>query len=356
MSMPPSGHPAPGISASSTPTTPAPTVAPRNQQPDAPVGVQPPSMQTLSTKRHDELLHTLQDVDTLPAEALMKSDLPEQADRLLTEINASREMLATTKRTRRFQLFDKGDDVNRLLAKLEIESRRGNIPAPYPIDKDPLGLEAWAAQHSADQVAAIAKEFPVVRNALCVYLDASGTNHLARTFHAGKNIDFELDLRAKKTWRIFPAFDAIHAGPAANFIVLMKALLFLVNRDAAIPRVNQCLEDFIEVRREDEIVSLIQHCKAFSWPDTIAFVPESKAFFEARTHDHPVENTLFELIAPIVATHPTKSNLISLMADMNPSGLMWALKPSSFKPTDAMIANAQTAEGREALRRLKTQD
>jgi hypothetical protein len=69
-----------------------------------------------------------------------------------------------------------------------------------------------------------------------------------------------------------------------------------------------------------------------------------------------VENTLFELIAPIVATHPTKSNLIALMADMNPSGLMWALKPVSFKPTDAMIANAQTAEGREALRRLKTQD
>ncbi len=166
MSMPPSGHPAPGILVPSTPATPSPNVAPRNPQPDAPVGVQPPSMQTLSTKRHDELLHILHDVDALPAEALMKSDLPEQADRLLTEINASREMLATTKRTRRFKLFDKGDDVNRLLAKLEIESRRGNLPAPYPIDKDPLGLEAWAAEHSADEVAVIAKEFPTVRNAL----------------------------------------------------------------------------------------------------------------------------------------------------------------------------------------------
>jgi hypothetical protein len=353
MSMPPCGHPAPGIL---VPTTPDSTGTPSKPQPDASNRAQLPTMQTLSARRHDELLQILQDVDALPAEALMKSDLPEQADRLLTEINISRVTQAIAKPTRRFQLFHKSDDVNRLLVKLEIESRRANIPTPYPIDKDPLGLEAWAAQRSADEVAVIAKEFPAVRNALCVYLDDSGTNHLARTFHAGANIDFELDLRAKKTWRIFPAYDAIHAGPAANFIVLMKALLFLVNRDASIPRVNQCLEDFIAVRREDEIVSLIQHCKEFSWPDTIAFVPESKTFFEAITHDHPVEHILFELIAPIVAAHPTKSNLLSLMADMNPSRLTWALKPLNFKPTDAMIANAQTAEGREALRRLKTQD
>lgn len=310
-------------------------------------------MQSRSGDRHARLLGILKEIDALAPEPLMQSDLPEQADRLLAEINAARDAPQSTTRTRRFQLLHNDNSVNRLLVKLEIASRRGNVPVPYPIDKDPLGLEAWAVLHSADEVTAIAKEFPAVRNALCVYLDASGTNHLARTFHAGKNIDFELDLRAKKTWRLFPAYDAIHEGPAANFIVLMKVLLFMINWNDSIPRVNECLEDFIEVRREDEIASLIQHCKEFSWPDTVAIVPESKDFFAASTREHPVEHILFDLIAPIVAIHPTKSTLLSLMADMNPSRLTRALKPLSFQPTDAMIANAQTAEGRDALRQMK---
>lgn len=313
-------------------------------------------MQSQDGERHTRLLGILKEIDALAPEALIQSDLPEQADRLLAEINASKNASAPTTSTRRFQLHHKDDSVKRLLVKLEIASRRGNIPAPYPIDKDPLGLEAWVARHSADEVAAIAREFPEVRNALCVYLDASGTNHLARSFHAGKNIDFQIDLRAKKTWTLFPAYDAIHEGPAANFILLMKSLLFLLNRDDAIPRVSECLEDFIAVRREDEIAGLIQHCKEFSWPDTIAIVPESKDFYEASTRNHPVEHILFELIAPIVAAHPTKSTLLSLMADMDPARLAWALKPLSFKPTEAMIASAKTTEGKEALRRLKNTD
>lgn len=353
MSVPTSGRRTP---VASSPDKPEATVTPHPAQTQVQNGVRMPSMQTHVEDRHARLLGILKDVDALAPEALMQSDLPEQADRLLAEINAAKKTPAPTTRPRRFQLLHKDDSVRCLLAKLEIAAQRGNIPAPYPIDKDPLGLETWAAQHSADEVASIAKEFPAVRNALCVYLDASGTNHLARTFHAGKNIDFDIDLRAKKTWRLFPAYDAIHEGPAANFILLMKTLLFLLNRDDAIPRVSECLEEYIDVRTEDEIASLIRYCKEFSWPDTIPIVPESKDFFETSTRTDPVEHILFELIAPIVATHPTKSTLLSLMADMNPSRLSWALKPLNFKPTDAMIANAKTAEGRDALRRMKNPD
>ncbi len=348
MSVPPAGSPVSGIS---KPPTPDPTEAPGKPQPSAHAGTPTPSMQTLSARRHDELLQILQEVDALPPETLVDSDLPEQANRLLAEINASRK--APTTRTKRFQKLDKDDAVNRLLAKLEIASRRGDIPSPYPIDKDPLRLEAWAAQHNSDEVTAIAREFPELRNALCVYLDSSGTNHLARTFHAGKNVDFEIDLRARKTWRLFPAYDAIHNGPAANFIMLMKIVLFLTNHDRAVPLVAPSLEEFIDIRAEDDVASLIQHCKEFSWPDTVAIVPESKDFYAESTHDKPVEHTLFDLIAPMIATHPTKSALLPLMADMNPSRLTWALQPLNFKPTNTMIASAQTPEGRESLRQLK---
>ncbi len=350
MSVPPPGSPVSGT-ADTTPSNP--NGAPRNPQPDPPSGTQPPTMQTLSAKRHDELLQILKEADALPPEALMQSDLPEQADRLLAEINASRPAPGTTARTKRFQLFDKHDSVNRLLAKLEVASRCGNIPTPYPIDHDPLALEAWTALHDADDVAAVAKAFPQLRSALCVYLDDSGTNHLARTFHAGKNIDFDIDLRAKKVWRLFPAYDAIHNGPAANFIVMVKIMLFLTNHAHSIPLIAPSLKEFIDIRTEDEIASLIQHCQAFSWPDTVAIVPESKEHYVAVTRDNPIEEILFDLIAPIIAIHPKKSTLLSLMADVNPSSLTRALSPLNFIPTDTMIANAKTSEARDALRRLK---
>lgn len=349
MSVPSPGNPIPGMS---SPTT---TAAPKGTDKrlsDTPTETNPPSLQTLSAKRHDALLQILQEADALPPEALMQSDLPEQADRLLAEINAGRNTPAATKLSRRFQWFDKADAVNRLLAKLENAERRGDIPTPYPIDKDPLGLEAWAAQHNSEDLAAVAKECPQLRGALCVYLDNSGINHLARTFHAGKNIDFELDLRSRKTWRLFPAYDAVHHGPPANFIVLMKCALFLSKPEESVPQVERSLEEFIDIRPENEVASLIQYCKAWSWPDTVAMVPESKAFYAELTQHNPVEHMLFDLIAPIVATHPTKSGLLSMMADVNPSRLAWAMKPLNFKPTDAMIANAQTPEGREVLRQM----
>lgn len=320
---------------------------------DTPARSAMPSMQSHRSDRHAALLELLGEISALTPEALVQSDLPERANRLLDEINASNEAPAKTAGTRRFQLFQKNDDVNLLLAKLENAFRRGNIPSPYPIDEDPLGLEAWAAQQSSENVAAIAREFPRLRSALSVYLDASGANHLARTFHAGSNLDFELDLRAIKTWRLLPAHDAVHRGPAANFIVLMKAMLFVFDRADSIPQVEENLVDFIAVRSKDEIASLIRHCKDFAWPDTIAIDPDSRDFYVSLTRDNPVEDILFELIAPIVATHPTKSTLLSLMADVNPSRLQRALQPLNYKPTDAMIENARTPEGRDALRRMK---
>lgn len=334
----------------------APPLPSTSARPPADSGMFPPSMQARSANRHDELLRILQEIDALPAEALMTSDLPEQADRLLTEINATRKPPAATTSTMRFQLIDRADTVNRCLLQLETASRRGNIPTPYPIDEDPLWLQAWAGKLRPNEVAKLANKFPQVRNALCVYIDASGRNHLARTFHAGTNLDFELDLRSRKTWRLMPAYDAIHRGPTANFIVLMKIILFWTSKDDSIPAVKEALEDFIGVRRQEDIASLIQHCKEHSWPETIAINPDSKDFFATQTHAAPVEHILFDLIVPIIAGHPTHSALLSLMADMDPERLIWALRPLNFKPTDTLIDSARTQEGRAALRRMKTAD
>lgn len=312
-----------------------------------------PSMHALAVNRHDELLGLLHDIDALSADELTTSDLPEQADRLLAEINATRKTPSAAAPTRRFQLIDRMDNAGRFHLQLEKACRRGDIPLPYPIDRDPLWLRAWVAKLSADDVAAVAKAFPQLRGALCVYLDASGINHLARCFHAGVSLDFEIDLREKKTWRLMPAHDAIHRGPPANFILLMKVALFSLPKDEAIPLAADALERFIAVRQSEEIANLIRHCKEFSWPDSIAIVPESKEFFVEVTRSNPVEHILCELIAPILAADPTYSPLLSLMADMNPSGLTWALRPMNFVPPEAMIDNAKTPEGREVLKRLR---
>ena len=326
-------------------------------QPDRVAGsVSPPSMQTIATNRHAELLETLRKIDALSPAELSKSDLPEVADRLLTEINEARKSTVELKRTRRFKLFNKDDSVNRLIAKLEIASRREKIPVPYPIDKDPLGLEVWAAQEGPNNVAAIAKEFPQLRNALCVYLDDTGTNHLARVFHEGSAIDFELDLRSAKSWRLMPVYDAIHSGPAANFIVLIKCVLFLSDWKTAAQHVEQAVEEFISVRSEDEVRSLILHCKDFAWPNTVPIVADSRNAYVTATLDNPVEHFLFDLIAPLIAASKSKSTLIALMADVNPSRLAWALKQTHFKPTESLVAQAQSAEGRNALRELNKSD
>jgi hypothetical protein len=310
-------------------------------------------MHTLASDRHAELLEILKQIDALYPAELIKSDLPESADRLLTEINAARTSTTRITQSRRFQLLSKDDSVGRLLAKLEIASRRGNIPSPYPIDKDPLGLEAWVAQESPDDVTAIAKEFPQLRGALSVYLDATGTNRLARGFHSGCAIDFEIDLRSAKSWRLLPAYDAIHSGPAANFIVLMKCALFHFDRKMMIPQLEQSLEEFISARSEADVRSLILHCKDFAWPDTVPIVADSRIAYVAATRDNPVEDILFDLIAPLIVASKSKAGLIALMADVNPSRLAWAIKQTDFKPTESLIALAQSSAGRHALRTLK---
>jgi len=334
-----------------TPTTPAESSLATPS--DAPTSTSAPSMHTVYSNRYAELLQILKDLDALPPEALVKSDLPERADRLLKEIHAERKEPVKTARTRRFQLLDKDDSVNRMLVTLEIASTRGNLPTPYPIGRDPLGLEKWVANESSKNVAAIASEFPQLRSALCVYRDATGTNHLARLFHAGSNIDFEIDLRSAKTWQLIPGHDAIHRGPAANFIVLAKSALFHFDNSCMLPIIKGALEEFVAVRGKEDVQSLIRHCKDFLWPDTVTIAPESKDFYVNATRANPVEDILFDLIAPIVAIHPTKSILVATMADINPSRLSWALKPLAFKPTDEMIATAQTTEGRKVLLQLK---
>jgi hypothetical protein len=69
-----------------------------------------------------------------------------------------------------------------------------------------------------------------------------------------------------------------------------------------------------------------------------------------------VEHFLFDLIAPLIAASKSKSTLIALMADVNPSRLAWALKQTHFKPTESLVAQAQSAEGRNALRELNKSD
>ena len=337
-----------------TSTTPA--TSPQSTSSGTTDGATAPSMSAASPDRHAELLQILNDIDALPPEELVKSDLPEQADRLLKEINANRKPSVPTIHSRRFRIFKKRESVNRILAKLKFAEKNANLPTPYPIDKDPLRLERFVRWLSPDDVAKIASEFPQLRSALSVYQDVTEMNHLARLFHRGASIDFELDLRSKKIWQLMPVHDAIHQGPAANFIVFMKSALFHFERTLIIPTLEDALEEFIDVRKEEDVRRLILHCKDFAWPDTISISPESKIAYVEATRENPVEDILFDLIAPIVATHKSKSDLISLMADVNPSRLSQALKRIGFTPTDGMIAGAQTPEGRKALRQLKTSE
>jgi hypothetical protein len=284
-------------------------------------------MQSRSGDRYAELLGILKEIDTLSPETLRQSDLPEQAKRLLNEINASKTEPVTTVRTKRFQLIPKDDSVKWLLAKLESASRQGKIPTPYPIDEDPLRLEAWTREQNPEDVVAIADTFPPLRSALFSYVNATGVNHLTGMVHHGELIDIELELFSRKQWKIIPAGDAVQSGPAANFIVLMKVTLLHYASPKGISEIRKSLKQFIELRSTEDIARLIHCCKRFEWPPEVHIAIPDKIAYANATRNHPIEDLMVDLIAPLLAMDASKMDLLNLLKTVNPARVNRALQP-----------------------------
>ena len=282
----------------------------------------PPVLRSRPAATPPNWFELLNQIESLSPQEYVASGMPELISNTLQASEAAAAAAATRRSAKSkpepFKYVAAPGADKAIVGRLAAARWFGQIPRPYPIDRDPLRLEDWVGRRSDAQVVSLARSFPELRSALFSYKNRDGVNHLAHMVHKGELIDIELDLFSKKQWLIIPAGDAVLTGPPANFIVLIKAALLHYDHRLVIPLARKSIVSFIEHRSRNDIVELIQCCNAFQWPPAISLSARDKAAFINETLDDPIEHLMIDLIVPALAMTPSKADLLEPLALLNP--------------------------------------
>ena len=135
----------------------------------------------------------------------------------------------------------------------------------------------------------------------------------------------EIELFSKRQWQMIPAADAVNSGPAANFILLIKASLLHYPRDFIVGKVQKSIQEFIESRSKEDIVELIHCCRKFEWPQVLRIAIPDKIKFSDVTRDDPVENVMIDAIVYSIANDTSKAHFLKLLKSINPERVEQAL-------------------------------